>query len=250
MSLVILGLCWQLLSLWIRSPLVLPSPTDVFRSLGKLLETPVVIQSLMSTFGKGFLGMLISLGIGVPLGFVIGLFPLMDPFFSPFLMVLRAMPIVSWLTSVLVFWGMGWQSPVFIVVVTLLPLIIYNVASGVRSVNKGLLEMAQVFHVSRWKRFSQIYLGSTLPFLFSSVQVSLGTMWKATIAAEFLIGDSGIGLRIAWHKTYLETDRVLAYTLLAIACGIAFEYLLVFLSALPWFRKWMVLEPKQGVRKK
>ncbi len=250
LSILLLGIVWELLSIWIGSSLIIPSPVQVIQTLFALFQSPQIWNALLSTFGKGLLGMVISLGLGIPIGFVIGLFPLLDPFFQPFLMILRAMPIVSWLTSVLVLWGMGWQSPLFIVVVTLLPLIIYNVASGVRSVNRGLLEMAHVFRVSLWNRLTQIYLGSMFPFLFSSIQVSLGTMWKATIAAEFLIGDSGIGLRIAWHKTYLETDRVLAYTLLAVACGIAFEYLLIGISSLPWFRRWKLNKNTYGDTKK
>jgi NitT/TauT family transport system permease protein len=148
-----------------------------------------------------------------------------EEWIRPSTMVLRSMPVVSWLSSVIVIWGMGWQAPIFIIVTTLLPLIIYNIAQGVKSIDVKLIEMAHVYQVPNAKIFKQIYLGSIVPFLLSSVRVSLGTMWKVAIVAEFMAGDSGLGIEISWAKFYLETPTVFAFTSVAVLSGFLLEFL-------------------------
>ncbi|HPE69453.1 MAG TPA: ABC transporter permease [Thermotogota bacterium] len=226
---------WWLLARFIASPLILPGPWQVLQVLFEMARTGTVFWELLRTFSKGILGLGIALALGLPFGLLMGSSPKMEELFRPLTMVIRSMPVVSWLSTVLVIWGIGFRAPVFIVVVSLLPVIIFNVSQGVATVDTRLMEMARVYRVSRWEIFRQVYLGSIFPFLLSAVKVSLGTMWKVAIVAEYLAGNTGIGIQLSWSKFYLDTPAVFAYTLLALVAGLGFEYAFEFL-----FRKWKV----------
>src|SRR6056297_612535 len=226
----IVGVCllfifWWLLSVIISESLIVPSPYEVLLKIVEEVQRGKLLPALAMTFLKAIEGLGIALLIGTPIGIIMGISRRFEEWIRPSTMVLRSMPIVSWLSSVIVIWGMGWQAPVFIIVTTLLPLIIYNIAQGVKSIDMKLIEMANVYQVPRSRIFSQIYMGSIVPFLLSSVRVSLGTMWKVAIVAEFMAGDSGLGIEISWAKFYLETPTVFAFTSVAVLSGFLLEYL-------------------------
>ncbi len=148
------------------------------------------------------------------------------------------MPIISWLTSILILWGIGWEAPVFIVFVTLLPIIVYNISNGVKTIDKQLLEVVKITRLPFRKAFAGIYLPSIIPFIISSVEISIGTMWKTVVAAEFLAGEKGIGVQIAWNKYYVNTPTVFAYTFFVIGVGIALEILLYSLFSCSFLKRW------------
>ena len=221
----LLFLFWWIMSLIVAQPLIIPSPFEVLAKIVQAFQSGKLLPALFLTFLKSIEGLGIALLIGTPIGIVMGVSKRFEEWIKPSTMVLRSMPIVSWLSSVIVIWGMGWQAPVFIIVTTLLPLIIYNIAQGVKSIDVKLIEMAHVYQVPRSRIFRQVYLGSIVPFLLSSVRVSLGTMWKVAIVAEFMAGDSGLGIHISWAKFYLETPTVFAFTSVAVISGFLLEYL-------------------------
>lgn len=216
---------WWIISLLVNSELIVPSPYTVILSLIEIIKKGMLFSALFSTFLKGILGMLISLVIGVPLGFLMGISNSFEEILRPGTMFIRSVPIISWLSSILVIWGVGWQAPVFIVVVSLIPPILFNVAQGVKTVDGKLLEMARIYKVPKRKVIRNIYLGSLVPFLLSAVRVSVGTMWKVAIVAEYVAGDSGMGIQISDAKFYLETPKVFAFTMVAVLCGLLLEYL-------------------------
>ncbi len=223
LGLIFFLLCWVLISKLIASDLIFPGPMPVFRKLIELVRTGELFVPLMKTFVKALLGMLLALGVGLVSGFIMGSSPYFYELVKPLAMALRSVPIVSWLSTVILLWGIGWKGPTFIVFISLLPLIMFNVAEGVRSVDSKLLEVARVYEVSKWRVFKDVYLGSVLPFLLSSIDVSIGVMWKSAIVAEYLVGDSGLGVQISWSKFYIDTPRVFAYTITAVVCGLTLE---------------------------
>jgi NitT/TauT family transport system permease protein len=239
----IVGVCflflfWWLLSIIIGEELIIPSPVSVAGNIVEETTQGNLLPALLMTFLKSIQGLTIALAIGTPIGILMGISRKVEEWLRPLTMVIRSMPIVSWLSSVIVIWGIGWQAPVFIVVTTLLPLIIFNIAQGVKSIDVKLIEMARVYQVPKVKIFRQVYLGSIVPFLLSAVRVSLGTMWKVAIVAEYMAGDSGLGINISWAKFYLDTPRVFAFTAVAVISGLLLEYI---------FDKIIALLSKKGV---
>ncbi len=238
LGLLLIALVWELASLWFHSSLILPRLSEVFAEFFGLIDEASLWMNLSSTFLKAFSGLLLALAIGLPVGFLIGFSAFFSQLLLPGLVLLKSMPIISWLTSILILWGIGWEAPVFIVFVTLLPIIIYNITQGIKTVDKQLLEVVKLTHLPFRKAFAGIYLPSIIPFIISSIEISVGTMWKTVVAAEFLAGEKGIGVQIAWNQYYVNTPTVFAYTFFVILVGISLEILLDAFFSSPFLKRW------------
>jgi len=232
-------LAWWIASLLVHVPLVLPSPWYVILAFLDMLKDGSAFALLLSTFSKAIVGLGIAFAFGVPLGMISGISKTADELLKPFMMVVRSMPVVSWLASAILLWGMGWMTPTFIVAVSLFPVISFNVAEGVRSVDLLLVEMARVYRVPKKRIIVDIYLGSLVPFVLSAFKVSIGTMWKVAIVAEYLAGNKGIGVELSWAKFYLNTPKVFAYTLLAVLAGLSLEKVFEFLWEV-YGKRWRI----------
>ncbi len=220
---VIFLIAWQIASFLVSFSLILPSPAVTFEALVKVLEEPATYTALGSTAWKTFFVLALVIAIGVPLGFFMGMSPTIYEALRPAVMVIQAVPVISWLALVIFLWGIGWKGPVLISFLSLLPTAVFTTASGVKSLDKKLLEMAHVYNVPKNRILKDVYLGALAPFIFATVEVSIGNVWKVMVMAEYLCGGNGIGVLIAWARQYVNVPEIYALTFLAVALGLTSE---------------------------
>jgi len=223
LSILLLFFIWEIGYLMVGNSLLLPGPVETIAELIKLINTGALWAPLLSTVLKAMFGMMLALLLSLSTGFLLGISSFLYILFRPLILVLQAVPIVSWLALAILWWGVGFQSPMYIVFLTLYPIMTLNIIQGVRSVDVKLIEMARVFSLKRRTIFKDIYLGSILPFVFSSLKISSGIMWKSVAVAEFMVGVTGIGRKIADAKYFLDTKNVFAYTIVLVFLGLASE---------------------------
>lgn len=109
-----------------------------------------------------------------------------------------------------------------------LPIIYTNVLGGIRSVDRALLEMAEVFRIPRMRVVKFIYLPQIMPFFYSACSVSLGLAWKAGVAAEVIgIPKGSVGEQMQQAKVYLDTPDLFAWTLVVVVMSLAFEKIML-----------------------
>jgi len=174
------------------------------------------------------LALLLAVVVGLLTGLVLGRSETLYGVFRPLIMVIQAVPVVSWLTLVIFVWGLGWKGPVFIAFLSLLPISILTTVSGVHNLDQGLLEMARLYQVPQRKVIKDIYLGSLLPFMIAILDVSIGQAWKVILVAEYLCGGNGLGVKILSARMSIDVPEVWALTLMAVLFGILSEYLIKF----------------------
>ncbi|MCD6545034.1 MAG: ABC transporter permease [Thermotogae bacterium] len=226
MGIVLIFVAWQIVSIWINSQLLLPSPIDTFKRLSQLIISGRIFPPLLNTLLKAMIGFFMALIAGFFIGFLMGLNKVFYELLRPLISVVQSVPIISWLALAMLWWGVGDKGPIVIVFLTLFPIVTLNVYEGVLNIDKKLVEMAKIYKVKRSRIFRDIYLGSVFPFVVSAISVSTGLLWKSVAVAEFMAGSRGIGVEIAWAKSKLETVDVFAYTVLLVLLGIASEVFL------------------------
>ena len=105
-----------------------------------------------------------------------------------------------------------------------------NVGEGIRSVNKGLIEVAKVYKLSPAKKLFKLYIPSVLPYFVAACRSSLGMAWKASVAAEVLAPSrNSIGEELYLSKTWLDSPSVFAWTLVTIVLSVIIEKLVILL---------------------
>ncbi len=217
---------WELLSISFNSRQILPGPVDTIRSLFGIIEKPAFLSSLGITIFRGLIGFLIAFVFAVLIGIPSGLNSGIEAGFKPILITIRSTPVVAIILLALI-WFHVEQVPVFIGFLTMFPILTINITQGIRETDSGLIQMAHLYQIGKPRILRDIYWPSILPFLFSGISTSVGFGWRSVIIGEVLSQPRyGIGSMMQNAQSYLLVSEVIAWTLIAILVGAAFELLI------------------------
>lgn len=220
---------WQIISMWLGSDILLVSPFRVLCRLGQLMLTASFWKAVGFTLSRIAAGFFLAAIAGVLLAAVASRFGRIRELLAPAMLAVRSVPVASFIILALI-WFSSKNLSVLISFLMVLPIIYTNVQSGIRSVDRQLLEMAQVFRIPGRCVIRYIYLPQVMPFFYSACSVALGMSWKAGAAAE-VIGMPGgsVGERLQQAKVYLDTPDLFAWTLVVVAASLFFEKFVLYL---------------------
>jgi NitT/TauT family transport system permease protein len=217
---IVIYTVWQGLAFFIGKPIIIPTPADTIRVTFQYICCNAILISIGQSTEKVILVLFLSIVIGFPIGLLLGKSTWFYEIFRPFIMVIQAVPVISWLTLVIFTWGVGWKGPIFISTLSLLPMSILTTISGVHNLDHGLMEMAYFYRIPGDRILKQIYLGSLFPFIMAILDVNIGQAWKIILVTEYLCNGNGLGERIMMARMNLDTSGVWALTLIAVFLGI------------------------------
>ncbi len=206
--------------------LLLPKPKTVFKTWLDIAFTEPYLAAVGRTLLRILTGFVIGLISGAVLGVMTYSLKIADWVLSPILKIIRAVPVVA--ITILFFSLFEADSlPVTIVALMVTPLVWSTVHDGLKTPQKALTEMAQVFRLSRTKTFLYVRLPKVLPpFLTASVN-ALGLAWKSGVAAEVISEpDVALGTMLMQGKGTVDFSTVYAITLTVVILSLIIEVLL------------------------
>ena len=217
---------WALCSYLIGQELLLPTPwltvTTLVRMMGQTDFWVAVGMSLLRVLG----GFTAAVAVGVLLAVLTTRFSLVHAVLAPILHIVRAAPVASFIILAYV-WLRAGLLPAFIAFLMVVPLVWENVRQGILQTDQKLLEMGQVFRMSRGTRLRRIWIPSVKPYFESAMTTGFGFAWKSGIAAEVICWpDRSIGQNMHAAKAYLETAEVIAWTVVVVVLSVVLERLL------------------------
>ena len=222
-------LIWQGLSVYIGHEILLASPVSVVIRLAQLVPEAGFWQSVLFSLQRIAAGFLLAVVSGVLFAALAARFRRIEEFLASAILTIKATPVASFIILVLL-WIPSRNLSVIISFLMVLPIIYTNVLNGIRNVDSMLLEMADVFRISEYRRIMYIYVSQVLPFFQAACLVGLGLCWKAGIAAEVIgLPGGSIGEKLYMAKIYLATPDLFAWTLTIIIISVIFERLFMFL---------------------
>lgn len=220
-------IAWQLSSMWIDSDILLVSPIKVFFRLSQLVRTIAFWGTVFFTLLRIAFGFLLAVLVGSVLAGMSSRYHRIYELMAPLVLTVKSVPVASFIILALI-WFSSRNLSILISFLMVLPIIYTNVLGGIRSVDKALLEMAEVFRISRLRVVRFIYLPQIMPFFYSACSISLGLAWKAGVAAEVIgIPKGSIGERLQQAKVYLDTPDLFAWTFVIVLMSLAFEKLIL-----------------------
>ncbi|MGE4242853.1 nitrate ABC transporter permease [Ramlibacter sp.] len=158
----------------------------------------VAIQ-LGHSLGRVALGFLIACAVAVPLGFVIGMSPLLHKAFDPFIQVLKPISPLAWMPLALYTIKDSSVSGVFVIFICSVWPMLINTAFGVSSVKREWLAVASTLEVRPLRRALRVILPAAAPTILTGMRISMGIAWLVIVAAEMLVGGTGIGYFV-WNE--------------------------------------------------
>jgi len=222
-GILVLLIVWQLFTIHADQSTIFPSPAATFKELFYQLSSADIYLAALETAWKVLAALALAILIGLPVGYLIGISDKAYDAVRPIMMFIQAVPVISWLTIVIFTWGVGWKGPVFIAFLTLFPSAAFTTANGVRTIDRRLLEMAEVYRVPQGRIFQDIYLRSLPPFIITILDLSIGQAWKVILVTEYLCGGKGLGVEILMARMNIDFTATWAMTILAAGMGLITE---------------------------
>ncbi len=170
-----------------------PGPVEVVRSFMTLTYKGILPAYLEDSLVRLVVGALAGMALGIPLGIVVGLSATAHRVLWPVLLFFQAIGDIAWLPILLIWFGFGLTTMTFIIVYTVLFPVVLNTVLGVRSVPVDMHRAAQSLGASRARILWEVVLPGGLPNIITGLRNGLGYGWRALIAAEMIVGTSGIG---------------------------------------------------------
>lgn len=206
---VVVIAAWQLGSSvgWI-STRIMPSPASVMVAFWQTTISGQLPNNILVSAGRAFAGLLVGGSIGFLLGIANGVSRLSEQLTDTTLQMLRTIPHLAMVPLVILWFGIGEESKLFLTALGVLFPIYLNTYHGVRNVDRGLIEMGRVYGMSNWTLFRKVIFPGALPSILVGLRFALGIMWLTLIVAESIAASSGIGYMANNAREFGMTDVV------------------------------------------
>jgi nitrate/nitrite transport system permease protein len=213
-----------------------PTPAQTFAQAVQLFSDPFyrngpndqgIGWNILFSLERVAIGFGMAAMVGIPLGFMVGRFAVLNRMVSPLISLLRPVSPLAWLPiGLLVFKAANPAAIWTIFICSIWPMII-NTAVGVQRVPQDYLNVAKVLNLSEWKVITKILFPSVLPYMLTGVRLSVGTAWLVIVAAEMLTGGVGIGFWVWDEWNNLNVKNILIAIVVIGVVGLLLEALLI-----------------------
>ena len=213
--LIFLGL-WQLGGQWVANNPdtqnfadFAPEPT--IKALSELLTTGSLIENSLPSLKRIFMGIMIALAIGIPLGVAIGRFSMLsDSTHLPF-QFLRMISPLAWMPIAVLIYPTWDSAIIFLITMAAVWPLILSSAAGVKRIDPSWFTVARNLGASEFQIITKVILPAVLYDIVNGLRLAIGIAWVVIVPAEFLGVSSGLGYAINDARDTLEYDTLAAY---------------------------------------
>jgi len=200
---------WQIASsAGFISSRIMPSPADVAVAFWSTTISGQLPHDVLVSAGRAFAGLLVGGAIGFLLGIANGVSKVSEQLTDTTLQMLRTIPHLAMIPLVILWFGIGEESKLFLTSLGVLFPVYLNTYHGVRNVDRDLIEMGRVYGMGSWTLFRKVIFPGALPSIFVGLRYALGIMWLTLIVSESIAASSGIGHMANNAREFMMTDVV------------------------------------------
>ena len=202
------------------SPLFFSGPSAVAQRFVHELANGNLLAD-MAYSGRNFVvGFGLACLVAIPLGILLGWYRHFRMVVDPFLNAFYATPRIAFIPLIIIWFGIGMWSKVFIIFLAVLFPVLINTIAGVKNLDPDLLKSARAFCALDRQIFMTIALPSSVPFILAGVRQGVAHGLIGVIVGELFAGSEGIGFMIAYAGQTFATDLLLCGVLITATAGI------------------------------
>ena len=209
-----------------------PAPAEFGRKLVEHALNPFydkgpndkgVALQLAYSISRVMLGFLLAALVAIPLGFLVGMSPLVYRALDPFIQILKPISPLAWMPLALFTLKDSNVSAVFVIFICSVWPMLINTAFGVASVRREWLNVARTLEVRPLRKAFQVILPAAAPTILTGMRISIGIAWLVIVAAEMLVGGTGIGYFVWNEWNNLSITNILTGILMIGLVGMALD---------------------------
>jgi NitT/TauT family transport system permease protein len=218
--LVALGLAWEYapvsrpVRFWLSSPSLIAGTLQEWVADGSLWAH---LGSTLMVMAQGYAA---GCAAGIACGLMLGLMPRLRLVASPFVAALFALPKVALAPLFIILLGVGDLSKVALVGVTVFFLVLNSTTDGVRFVDPDLTDGVRLMGGTRWELIAKVLLPAALPWIFTGMRIAVRYAFTATLLAELIAANRGLGFLIEFNAGNFNTTGSYAAIAVLVACSV------------------------------
>jgi nitrate/nitrite transport system permease protein len=181
---------------------------------------------LLYSIKRVMMGYILAALIAIPVGFLIGMSPLMHKAMNPFIQVLKPISPLAWMPLALFILKDSEVSSVFVIFICSIWPMLVNTAFGVGSVKRDWINIARTHELGAIRTAFLVILPAAAPTILTGMRISIGIAWLVIVAAEMLVGGTGIGYYVWNEWNNLDLTAVVFSILMIGLVGMILDFLL------------------------
>lgn len=226
---------WQLLGEFgVISTRTLPTPLKVAEAGWNVAKSGDLTRHIWISTQRAFIGLAIGGGIGFALGLLNGVFRSANRLLDSTLQMVRNVPHLALIPLVILWFGIDESAKIFLVALGVFFPIYMNTMHGIRSIDPGLIEMANVYGVRGFALYRHIIMPGALSSILVGLRYALGFMWLTLIVAETISANKGVGYMAMNAREFMRLDIVVLAIIIYALLGKLSD------SAAKWLEHWLL----------
>jgi NitT/TauT family transport system permease protein len=235
LSLITLALLWEIAGRTGNTRL-LPPLSIVVVAWFDLLVSGQLFRALSTSLQAMALGYVLSVLFGVPLGLLMGRYRRLESFLDIYMTALLTVPMISFIPFLVIAFGLGLHSRVWIVFLFAFVIIAINTTAGVRNVDATLTEMARSFGARESDLFLKVILPAALPMIMAGLRLGMGRAVLGMVTSELILAVVGFGAMLMTFSASYNSPALFATILTIVLLAVALLALIQYLDRrlMPW----------------
>lgn len=228
------------------SPARFPQPLEVWQSLTAIAETGYgngrLHQHVLHSLKLVAMGFAAAVGVGVPLGLLMGYSRKAEALINPAFLLLRPIPPLAWIPLAIVWLGLDDASKILVIFVAAFVPSVINTYTGVRNIEIPVMEAARMLGISGWRMVIEVLIPGSLPMIFTGLRLSLQASWTTLVAAELIGALYGLGSILNQAAQDIYPAMIMVAMIFVGLCGATTTWLLgqVEKRSMPWHHERVV----------
>jgi NitT/TauT family transport system permease protein len=205
---------WEIGGGWLFDTFYFSKPSLIAKAFAIELADPLFYRDLATTGLELALGYVLGGVAGIVLGILLARWRFVGKICDPFLLALNSVPRVAVAPMLIIWFGIGIASKVFLAGTLVFFITFFNTLSGIRGVDKALCDVARVQGASEWQIFTKVMMPHASAWILTGLKMSLPFALVGVIIGEFLVSSQGLGYRLNFYATQYNTAGAITMILI------------------------------------
>ena len=223
-----LFLVWHVVATYVVASVLFPPPLAVLVRGAAMLRDGSLEDNIGVSMQRIVIGFFAGSLLGVPIGLLIGSFPLARKVLEPWTEFLRFIPSVAMITIAVIWFGIGEPSKVFLIIWTTIFIVILNTAAGVGAIAPNKIRAAEALGATRAQVFFLVALPATVPYILTGMRIAMANSFTTIVAAEMVAANAGLGVMLWEGRMYMQIDDIFVALVSLCVLGFAADRLFRF----------------------
>lgn len=214
------------------NPIFLPTPQATFSYLFKIMKSGTLWNDVAISCYRVFMGFLIAVAIGVPLGLLSGAYKLVNAVLKPLIEFFRYLPVSALIPLIMVWTGVGEKAKITIIVIGAVFSMTAMITDIVKNIQIDLINTAYTLGASQGQVIRSVIIPAIMPNVMDTMRMVMGWAWTYLIMAEMLASSSGLGYSIMIAERFMKTYVIFSGIFVIGLLGLIFDRLFAYINKL------------------